>query len=193
MKVVLIPCGMTAWDDEGRILGRVELSLTPAGNEECGKWARQLSDLGLKRILHAPDELASRTAGLVARQLSLPTKSLDNLVEVDVGLWAGLTESQLKTRYASAHRELCEAPLNVNPPGGESLSTAAERLNSCVGKQIKKNSTTAIGLVLRPFSLALAKCALEGADMSNVWELSRGVREPVVVELSEVVHPQAAE
>ena len=193
MKVALIPCGTTAWNEEGRILGRVELSLTAAGHEECGRWAQQLHALGLKRVFHAPDELASRTAALVSRQLSVPTKVLDDLVEVDVGLWAGLTESQLKTRYASAHRELCESPLNVNPPGGESLSGAAQRLNSCVDKQLRRNNAAAIGLVMRPFSLAMAKCALEGADMSKVWELSRGFREPVVVELGDVIQPQAVE
>ena len=36
--------------------------------------------------------------------MSVPAKSLEALVEVDVGLWAGLTETQLKNRFPSAHR-----------------------------------------------------------------------------------------
>ncbi len=182
MKVALIPCGITEWHGEGRLLGRVELPLTSAGQQKCAEWAARLDGLHLERILHAPDELASQTAAVLARQLSVPTKALEGLAEVDIGLWAGLTESQLKTRYASAHRQLREAPLNVSPPGGESLSAASKRLGTCMQKQIKKNGKVAVGVVMRPFSFAMARCALEGTELSNVWETVRQTDEPVVID-----------
>lgn len=182
MKVALIPCGTTEWREEGRLLGRVELPLTSAGRERCGHWAVQLRALGLKRILHAPDELATQTAATLARQLSVPTKALEDLAEVDLGLWTGLTEAQLKTRFASAHRELREAPLNVNPPGGESLRGAADRLIACIRKQLKKNGKKAIGVVLRPLSLALARSELVGGELSDLWESTADADEPVVIE-----------
>jgi probable phosphoglycerate mutase len=187
MKVALIPCGTTDWDDDGRLLGRVELALNEAGQEQCAQWAQSLTPLGLQRIFHAPDSLATQTAAALARQLSVPTKALEDLSEVDIGLWAGLTESQLKTRYASAHRELREAPLNVNPPGGESLSDAARRLSTCIRKQIrKKNGDGAIGVVVRPFSFAMTKCALEGQAPTNVWETARRAHAPVVIDCDAV-------
>jgi len=189
MKVVLIPCGSTEWHDDGRLLGRVELPLTPAGEQQCADWAARLGGEGLERILHAPDELATQTAEVLARRLAVPTKALDDLVEVDIGLWAGLTEAQLKKRFASVHRELRESPLNVSPPGGESLSAAAERLGACIRKQIRRNGKKAIGVVVRPFSFALARWVLAGGEASGVWEEVRHASEPVVIECDE----QAAE
>lgn len=182
MRVALIPCGTTEWHEEGRLLGRVEVPLTSTGQEQCTAWAQQLHGLGLERILHAPDELATQTAAMLGRHLSVPTKALDDLEEVDLGLWAGLTESQLKSRFASAHRELREAPLNVNPPGGESLNSAAQRLNTCMRKQLKRNGRESLGLVLRPFSFAMARCALEGREFSDVWEAARQSPTPIVIE-----------
>ncbi len=182
MKVVLIPCGSTEWDEEGRILGRVELPLTSAGQEQCRAWARQLGELGLRRIFHGPDELTTQTASLLARMLSIRTKRIDDLVEVDVGLWTGLTAEQLKTRYASAHRQLREAPLNVSPPGGESLAAAARRLSDCLGKQLRKNNKGAVGLVMRPFSFALARCIVEGRGPTGLWEAAWDDRAPVVID-----------
>ena len=182
MKIALIPCGATEWDDEGRLLGRVELQLTPEGEQRCAAWAAGLRALGLERILHAPDELATHTAAALARELSIPTKALDDLVEVDLGLWTGLTEAQLKQRFASAHRELRESPLNVNPPGGESLCAAADRLLACVRKQIRRNGKKTIGVVLRPFGFALAKCALGGSAATELWETARHATEPVILE-----------
>jgi len=192
MKVALIPCGATDWQGEQRLMGRVELPLTSEGQKKCGEWAEALGSVGLDRILHAPDDLAKQTASVLARRLSIPTKSLDDLAEFDIGLWAGLTESQLKTRYASAHRELRESPMNVKPPGGESMSKAASRLNACIRKQIKKNDKAAIGVVVRPFTFAIARCVLEDRELTDLWESARQATEPVVIDYEQAPSPQVA-
>ncbi len=183
MKVALIPCASTEWREKGRLLGRVELRPTPAGEEHCAGWVNGLRSLGLEQILHAPDELATRTAELLGRQLLVPTKAAEGLAEVDVGLWAGLTEEQLKSRFASAHRELCESPLNVSPPGGESLGAADARLKTFLKKQMKRNGEAVLGLVLRPVTFAIARCVLEGRAPSTVWEAAQAQHEPVVLDL----------
>lgn len=182
MKVVLIPCGPTEWHDEGRLLGRVEVPLTARGEQRCDQWRAALAAQSIRKIFHSPDDLASRTAGLIGNPLGIPTKPLEELCEVDVGLWAGLTEKEMKTRYATAHRELCEAPLNVRPPSGEKLSDAVARLQTCLKKRVKPNGKSTIALVLRPFSFAIARCALQGEGFSSVWEAARSVSDPVVVE-----------
>lgn len=182
MKVVLIPCGPTEWHDEGRLLGRVEVPLTAQGEQRCDQWRAALAAQSIRKIFHSPDDLASRTAGLIGNPLGIPTKPLEELCEVDVGLWAGLTEKEMKTRYATAHRELCEAPLNVRPPNGEKLSDAVARLQTCLKKRVKPNGKATIALVLRPFSFAVARCALQGQGFSSVWESARSVTDPVVVE-----------
>jgi len=191
MRIVLIPCGHTEWTDEGRLLGRVELPLTAEGQRQCAQWAEQLKALGLRRILHAPDELATRTAEALARPLAVPTKAAEDLIEVDLGLWTGLTEAQLKSRYASAHRELCEAPLNVNPPDGEALRVAAERVEECLRKLRRKNGNATLGIVLRPLTFALAQCALAGREFAEMWPLALAADRPVIMECAESEDPAA--
>ncbi|MEW6251426.1 MAG: histidine phosphatase family protein [Planctomycetota bacterium] len=182
MKVALIPCGPTEWQQEGRLLGRVEVALSPDGEQQCGRWVEQLAGLGLGRICHAPDELATRTALFVGRRLGIPAKAVAALAEVDIGLWAGLTEEQLRRRYARAHRELCEAPLHVLPPSGESLHDAAARLRACIARQLRRNGEAGIGVVTRPLSLAMIGCMLAGGAFANLWESARELEEPVVFE-----------
>jgi probable phosphoglycerate mutase len=191
MRIVLIPCGHTEWADEGRLLGRVELPLTAAGQQQCAQWAEQLKALGIRKIVHAPDELATRTAEALARLLAVPTKATDDLLEVDLGLWTGLTEAQLKSRYASAHRELGEAPLNVNPPAGEALRVAADRLGECLRKMRRKNGNTTLGVVLRPLTFALAQCTLHGGEFAEMWPLALAADEPVIIECPENEDPAA--
>lgn len=182
MRLALIPCAPTEWHTEGRLLGRTELEATPAGQARCIEWAESLRNTGLAAVYHGPDELSQLTARLVARQLALAVRSAKALAELDIGLWAGLTDAQLRSRFASAHRELCEAPLNVTPPGGETVGDALARLRSFLQKQRGRNGQQTLGLVTRPLLWALARCTLAGDDLAEVWPAAQAAQEPVLVE-----------
>jgi len=192
MKVALIPCGVTDWRQQGRLLGRVELALTPDGEAQCATWGEELRPAMLGRIFHAPDELSRETAERLARRLNLPTKELDDLEEVDLGLWTGLTESELRKRFSKAHRLLAESPLSVTPPEGENLADAAQRLRACLKKRIKANGKAGVGLVMRPFALAMARYLLEGRAPGELWEASQHGDEPILMDCAGVPEPQAA-
>jgi broad specificity phosphatase PhoE len=184
MKVALIPCAATEWREEGRLLGRVELSPCTDAEQQCEQWAGELKAAGLVQIYYGPDELARETAQWLARRLTVPAKRAEQLAEVDLGLWSGLTDQQLKSRFASAHRELREAPLNVSPPQGENLGDAEERLRAFIKKQMKRNGTGAVGLVLRPISFAMLWRRLAGEQAPEVWTGARNSRHPVVIDYS---------
>ncbi|MBN2446094.1 MAG: histidine phosphatase family protein [Phycisphaerae bacterium] len=183
MKVILIPCGTTEWRRDGRLLGRAALTLSEAGQQEALGWLDSLRPLGLTRIYHSPDDLATMTAKILAAALDIPTKSATELHEVDIGLWSGLTEAEFKRRYAKAHRQLLESPLNVSPPGGEELSEAAERVRAGLCKRLKKDAKETVGVVMRPFSFALARCALGELPPAGVWE-GRQANGPIAIEFN---------
>jgi broad specificity phosphatase PhoE len=186
MTIVLIPCGATEWHAEGRLLGRVELPLSGDGAAQCSGWAERLRLLGLTRIYHSPDELAGQTARRLARALGIRTRTIAELAEVDVGLWAGLTEEQIQNRFETTHRELCEKPLNVQPPQGESFEAAMERIRAFLRKQLKRGQPGALGLVLRPLVFAMARCLLEGRSFCEALQAAKNAREPVTIEAAAV-------
>ena len=182
MKLVLIPVGPCEWRSDGRLLGRVELPLTEGADTAVDAWTDALADVSLGQLFCAPDELASLTAKRIAKQLHVTAKSREGLAEVDLGLWAGLTADELKSRYASAHRELCDAPLNVHPPQGEDFSSAAKRLRRSVQTILKKNGKTNAGLVVRPLAFAMLRKMLGVADGESVWEMARAADAPLVID-----------
>jgi broad specificity phosphatase PhoE len=188
MKIALVPCGETEWTQEGRLLGRVEVPMTQQGQAQCDAWAEQLRVHGLARVYHAPDELSRATARRFGRRLRIPTRKADALAEVYLGLWAGLTEEQLATRFESAHRQLLDDPLTVSPPEGESVAAAADRLEAWMRKRLTKDSQRPVALVLRPLALGLTRFLLEGSEASAVWPAAQA-REPFVVESDVLLAP----
>lgn len=182
MRIVLIPCAPSDWCEDGRLLGRTELGLSDSGVQRAAEWIEAIRAAGVGRVFHSPDELATATAAQISQALQIPAKPADELKEVDLGLWAGLTETELKARFSKAHRQLTEAPLNVSPPGGEEVAAAAERIKNGLKKRVRPNGKqSAVGLVMRPLMLALARAALGETAPNEIWK-AREMSAPIVIE-----------
>lgn len=188
MKIALIPCARTEWQTEGRILGHAALAAADGAEADLQSWAESLAPLAPKQILHGPDELATRTARLLARRLRSAARTTPALREVDMGLWTGLTEEQLRERFGSAYRGICDTPLQVSPPQGESFADAADRLRSFLRRRLKRNGDAALGLVLRPCARALLHCLLDGGAWDDFWPRVGHAGGPVVLDVDAALH-----
>ncbi|MCA9245102.1 MAG: histidine phosphatase family protein [Phycisphaerales bacterium] len=180
MKIALIPCRECAWTRGGRLLGRVEVS--PCDEDtQTSEWLSTLAPLALEAILHSPDELATQTAARLAAELGVKTRSVDSFKEVDLGLWSGLTVNEVRSRYATAARQLDDSPLSITPPDGERFSDALNRLSKALRDQIARRDRP-FGVVLRPMALALAAHALTGQPPTGLLESATEGRTPTVLE-----------
>lgn len=156
--------------------------MNEAGRARCTEWAGGLAALGPPRIFHSSDDLATETAKLLARALGASTRKLRELDEIDLGLWAGLTEAQLRSRFRNAYHQLTESPLTVVPPEGEPIADAVERIGRALNKRIMQNSLPAAAFVLRPMAMAAARCHLENRPLSELWAESHYDGGPLLVD-----------
>lgn len=170
MNVVLIPCAPSEWQQSGRILGRTELPVLEGSPPIDAATIEAARRAGVTRIVHAPDELSTAAAAALAKALKLKAKSSGDLTEVDVGLWVGLTDEQLSSRYSSAYHELRESPLNVAPPEGEDFGSAMDRLVGCLNKLARRTPDAVFGVVLRPIAAALLRHQTGGLEASDIWQ-----------------------
>lgn len=182
MKVALIPCSPSDWTQEGRILGRTELPPSDSADAAITSIIESLRAIAPTKLFHAPDELSTHMAKAIGKALKLAAKSKDELHEVDMGLWAGLTDEQLRTRFSSAYHLLEESPLNVSPPDGEDFRTAAERLERGIAKLLKRAGEGPVALVLRPIAMSLLRAQCGEIGDAEVWKAATDVSGVVVVE-----------
>lgn len=145
--IVLIRPGCTDYDNQTRLLGTLEMPLNDAGVAQVSEIVRQLQHKGvrLEAIYSSPVDPACSTARAIAEaQQGVKVKELDELQNVDQGLWQGLPEADVRKRYPQFFRNGREKPQTICPPEGETLGDACERLQKVLNKAIRKHEVLAI-------------------------------------------------
>ncbi|MDX1402080.1 MAG: histidine phosphatase family protein [Kiloniellales bacterium] len=116
--------GPTAWNEEGRIQGRSDIPLSPAGESLVSAWRLPRSVANWVGYC-SPLARTCRTADL----LGLPSsKRDDRLIEMSWGEWEGRSLSELRTELGEKMSHMESLGLDFRPPGGESPRLVQERL-----------------------------------------------------------------
>lgn len=160
--VVLIRAGCTDYDDQHRVLGTLDMPVNQRGQEQIREIIRELvtRNVKLEALLTSPDDPACSTAHAIAESNpGLKIKELDELRNVNQGLWQGLPEADIRKRFPKLFKASKEDATVICPPEGETLSDACQRLQRVLSKAIRKYKVFAI---VAPEPLAtVIRCTLQ--------------------------------
>ena len=119
--------GQTEWNVAGRRQGRLDSPLTPLGVEQARRNALLLTGEGIDAVFASPLGRARATASIIAAQLGLDVRVVDDLAEIDHGLWSGLGSAEIDARWPG-QREVREGQkYTYRFPGGESYADGEVR------------------------------------------------------------------
>ncbi len=174
--VILLKACLTEWDAEDRLCGVADL---PPLKDSIKATTRSLSespDLASMReqldlILTGPSDTSAQSARLLKGPKDVKIREIDELRELNFGLWEGVHRKGLEERFPSVYAQWIAQPGTVAPPDGESLELVQERVLGTLFKALKKLKTEhpVVGLVLRPYAWAVVKCWLDQRPLSDVW------------------------
>ncbi len=102
LRLIFIRHGLSSFNKEGRIQGRTDLStLTKEGQLQAEAAGRIISSIPIDAIYSSPLQRASETTKIIIKQhqKKLQVTYTDDLLEVDLGPWSGLTKDELKKLY----------------------------------------------------------------------------------------------
>jgi len=142
-KYVIRP-GETDFDVQDRIQGALDLPLTERGQNEVSELIETLRDRKLDTIYASPTEPALSTARRIAQELDLPLKVLESLANVNLGLWQGLSRSEIRTKQPRLFRLWEEAPESVCAPQGETCDEVVRRVQRALRKLICRRGSFAV-------------------------------------------------
>ena len=146
-QIVLIRPGATVLDEQNRVQGVLDVPLTDRGWAEVAELAEKLAGASWAALYCGPSENAVRTAETVGRTLGLRPRRVDELRNLDQGLWQGLQVDELKRRHLKVFRQWLDDPCTVCPPLGEPVFDALTRIKGALKPLVKRHRDEAIGLV----------------------------------------------
>jgi len=170
-RVLLVRSGATAWDEAERLQGDNDLPLSDAGKAETAAALQIVEAERLGVILTSPDEASRQTAAMLAERTGARVRKLDALAEIDLGLWEGLAETEVRDRYSKAFGKWSADPTGVTPPDGEKLSEAAARVLPALLKAMDKAGAEKAAVVLRPVTAAIVRARLLDRPMAELWKI----------------------
>lgn len=186
LTVVLIRPGSTDFDEQGRIQGTLDVPLNPQGGEEAARLVEELRDRSLQTIYFAPCSAAEQTAGALATAWGVRPKRLDNMQNLNHGLWQGMRVEEVKRKHPKVYRQWQEQPESVCPPEGETLESARSRVQAVLRKLLRKHKGGgAIGLVIPEPLARLVRCQLSHCELGNLWTAAEEHGRFEVIEVEE--------
>ncbi len=123
-RLLLIRHGATAWNEAGRIQGRSDPPLSPAGRADVESWRLPPEAEGARWIC-SPLTRARDTAEILH---GAPVQTEPLLIETDWGAWEGRTLAELRDELGPEMADNEARGLDFRPPGGESPRDVQQRV-----------------------------------------------------------------
>jgi probable phosphoglycerate mutase len=170
-SILLAAAGATSWDEQQRLQGSRSLPLSDQGRAEMQALVRQITDLPVRAVYTGNSRHCLESARILARDARCRVRCVDELTEVNHGLWEGLSFREVERRYPSSYRAWLREPQAVQPPDGETLPEAHSRVGRAVQRITRRHPDQLVAIVAPRLLRAIIQCCLRGRGPEDVWEV----------------------
>lgn len=170
VHILLVRPGSTDFDEQGRIKGTLDIPLSPAGSSQVTRIVQELRETKIDQVYTSPCRCAQQTAAILAGDHKLRVKRLDELQNLDHGLWHGKLIDEVRLSHPKVYRQLQEHPETVCPPEGEPVGAAFDRVKAALERLLKKHKTGIVAIVIPEPLLTVVRSLLQDAEVGDLWK-----------------------
>jgi probable phosphoglycerate mutase len=139
--------GETVWNLEGRYQGHLDSPLTERGLVQAQALAERLARSPCVALYSSDLGRAAQTARLVAGKTGHPIVFDSRLRERALGVFEGLTRTQVQDRFPGEYHRLKAADLDYVVPQGESARQRLDAVVACVEELALRHAGQRVVLV----------------------------------------------
>ena len=179
LRLIFVRHGLSSFNKEGRIQGRNDIStLTIEGQSQAKAAGKILSSVPIDAIYSSPLQRASETTKIIINQHKSKPQAIytNELLEVDLGPWSGLTKNELKSLYPNdlAIWEKEPKNLSINREDGTKFQPIKELLCQAESflKSLFKTYSNSNKTILLVAHNAILRCLI----LKLINEPSQGLR-----------------
>lgn len=167
LSVFLVRAGSTDLDDQGRIVGSLDMPLSPAGEAEARQTAIDLQEADFDVIVSAHCLAAQQTAQQLSRNSEIRVRVEEGWLNLNHGLWHGKSLEELKETQPKLYRHWRENPETVCPPGGETVEEVRIRVSNSLKKIHRKFQGGTIAIVAPEPLLSIIRAEIDDSTVRD--------------------------
>lgn len=171
MKLILVRHGQTESNRLGRIQGINDSPLTDVGREQAEAAARALASEAPFALYSSPLRRALQTAEAIGSRAGVRPVKVEELIEMDVGEFEGLSGPQLRERFPDVMRGWDEDPASTVMPDGESLYDVRDRAWPAVQSLAERHGSETVAAVTHNFTIHTIVCTALDMPLNNFRKL----------------------
>ncbi|MFH5882233.1 histidine phosphatase family protein [Liberiplasma polymorphum] len=138
MKIYLVRHGQTKWNTEGILQGTQDVLLNDLGIKQAKALNTYFKNIPFDVLCSSNLKRAFHTAEFLNKDLDKPIHIYEDLREIELGVWEGLTWKEVKEKYLKNIPQNPTEFLNVKAEGGESYQTFQTRSYNAIREIIKE-------------------------------------------------------
>ena len=171
-KVIIIRHGETEWHAENRYAGTTDIPLNQRGKTEALQVTERLKNEPLDCVYTSPLQRCFYMADLIAKSHELQPVVSNDIIEIDIGRWDGLTYKEILDTEGEMLKGWIKDPLNTTIPGGEPLVDVQGRAMRCVDEIHRGYPEGTAVIVSHGGPLRAIVATVLGMDLSMCFRLT---------------------
>jgi phosphoserine phosphatase len=173
LRLLLIRHGSTLDNEQERYTGQADVPLSPLGERQVALLGEWLSNEALDIIVTSDLQRARATAAAIARYHQSPVYEDAAIREIFLGAWEGVTLTELRERDPEAITRWQNEPLNVKPPGGETITQLHDRVVPALEFWYANYPDSTVVWVTHGGVIRVLLCHLLNADLNSWGQFKR--------------------
>lgn len=163
--IVLVRHGETDWNRDNRFQGHADIPLNDAGRAQARGLVLELEGERFQAVYSSPLLRAYETAAILAENLELDVEPEQDLMEVDVGSWSGLTRVEVEERFPHGFRRWLDYGHGWDD--GETYDALGARVVAGLGRIAAAHPGTTILAVTHGGPIRSALAAADGVSFGE--------------------------
>jgi alpha-ribazole phosphatase len=172
VRLLLVRHAATTWNAQQRFQGHTDVPLSQCGQQQVVALVQALRAETIHACYTSDLRRAWETAHALAHPRGLPLRQEPRLREMAFGVWEGLTYADLQQRDPSLLATWQQNPMQVAPPGGETLHQVADRVQAMLADIITAHQGHIVLLVSHGGPLRVLLCLALGLSPRAYWQFS---------------------
>jgi probable phosphoglycerate mutase len=146
-EILLIRHGETLWNQQGRMQGQHDSPLTPLGLQQARRLASRMKGVSFAALYSSDLGRAYQTARCIADETAHDIVSERDLRERSFGIFEGLTNNEIQTRYPDHYEPFARRDPDYVMPNGESATQFRDRCIGCLETLTRRHEGETIVVV----------------------------------------------